>query len=512
MRYHLLPSIALLIVVSSLRGQEKPTEEIWESVFARDRQGRDQQIGYTRLSFETLTVNGKIIIRGTRQLRINFKRDGQLAELKGDTGTEENEDGKVVGISMRQWLGKNQTLAMSGQPDKTGKFIEYTVEGSSDDKPRKNAWDPRVIGLSGERNILRDKKAAPGDSFSYRYYEPTLSIVVTIQIQVKDLKEVLLPRGGKKILLCVELLPQKILDVQLPPSMIWVDPKSYEQVLSQTDMFGLGLGMLTFQRSSKALALGPLGDVPDLMKMQTLQVNPGVSDPHSLHGIVYEITVQGKDVDFAKLIKEDDRQTIKNKTEKSFELQVLARRSPLALEKVDPPGEEFLESNYYINSADEKVRKLAELAVGKLTDPWAKARAIERWVRANMKSVNYTEAMATSDHVAKTLSGDCSEFSMLAAAMCKAQRIPARTALGLVYVEGKAAHSLVFHMWTEVYIQGQWLGLDATRGQGYIGPGHIKITDHSWHKTEGFNPLLPVTGFMMAKPTIKVLSATTDKD
>jgi transglutaminase-like putative cysteine protease len=116
--------------------------------------------------------------------------------------------------------------------------------------------------------------------------------------------------------------------------------------------------------------------------------------------------------------------------------------------------------------------------------------------------------MATSDHVAKTLKGDCSEYSMLAAAMCKAEGIPARTAMGVVYVDKGTDKEpeLAFHMWTEVYAKGQWLGLDATRGA--VGPGHIKITDHSWHNVEDFKPLLPVTGFILAKPKIEIKSAT----
>jgi transglutaminase-like putative cysteine protease len=117
--------------------------------------------------------------------------------------------------------------------------------------------------------------------------------------------------------------------------------------------------------------------------------------------------------------------------------------------------------------------------------------------------------MATSDHVAKTLSGDCTEYAMLAAAMCKAQGIPARTALGLIYVcDGEHTATLAFHMWTEVYVRGQWLGLDATLGRGSVGPDHIKITDHSWYQVEDFKPLLPVTGFLLAKPAIEVKAAT----
>jgi len=249
-----------------------------------------------------------------------------------------------------------------------------------------------------------------------------------------------------------------------------------------------------------------------LMRLQTLRLGQRISgDVHTLHGITYKVTFKN-DAEPGKLIKADDRQKLEKSEGKTFEFTVTALRLPRKLDKIEPPAEEFTKSNYFINSDDPTVKKLAITAVGKSADTWQKAQAIERWVRGNMKAVNYREAMATADQVAKTLAGDCSEYAMLVAAMCRSQGIPSRTAMGLVYVDSKAfgGPALAFHMWTEVYVQGQWLGLDATLGQGSIGPGHIKITDHSWHEIRDFKPLLPVTGFLIARPTIDIKSATKD--
>jgi Transglutaminase-like superfamily len=506
-------SIAILLwsASSSFSGPPAAGQDIWETVFARDRQGNDQQIGYSHLKFEPAIQNGKKTVRVTRELSIKFKRDGQLAELKAETGTEETEEGKVVAVFMKQWIGKEQALSWRGEVDKTGTKLQIKVEAATK-REFETPWEAKVLGQSAESTLFRDRKIESGNRFSYQFYEPTLSSVVTVDVKVKDEKEILLPRGGKKKLLGVESTPEKIQNVQMPASNFWVDPQTREIVMTQTEM--PSIGMLTLLRSSKEAATGPLGDVPDLMKMQTirlLRTIPEQEDIHRLGSVTFKMTVSG-DADPAKLLKMDDRQRIENLKGKSFELVVEARRSPKKLAKEAEAGAEFIKSNHFINSDDENVKKLAVKAVGTITDPWEKAKAIERWVRANMKAENYTEAMATSDHVAKTLSGDCTEYAMLTAAMCKAQGIPARTALGLIYVPEKSAQqtigTLAFHMWTEVYIKGQWLGLDATLGRGSIGPGHIKITDHSWYDVEDFKPLLPVTGFLLAKPVIEIKTAT----
>jgi len=51
-------------------------------------------------------------------------------------------------------------------------------------------------------------------------------------------------------------------------------------------------------------------------------------------------------------------------------------------------------------------------------------------------------------------------------------------------------------MWTEVWVNGSWRGIDATLGQGKVGPGHVKISDTNWTDPPSLAPLLPVLRVM----------------
>jgi transglutaminase-like putative cysteine protease len=186
----------------------------------------------------------------------------------------------------------------------------------------------------------------------------------------------------------------------------------------------------------------------------------------------------------------------------SFELRVRQDVEDVS----EAPGAAFTESSYFITSADPRVQQLARQAIAPERDPWKKALRIERWVKANMQ-VRTHEALATADHVARTLEGDCTEFAMLTAAMCRAAGIPSRTSVGLIYADVRSGPVFAFHMWTEVWIDGRWRAIDATLGQGRVGAAHLKIADQSWHDERSLTPLLPVVR-VLGKLSIEVLQVT----
>ena len=45
----------------------------------------------------------------------------------------------------------------------------------------------------------------------------------------------------------------------------------------------------------------------------------------------------------------------------------------------------------------------------------------------------------------------------------------------------------------------------APSAAGSVGPGHLKITDHSWDKVQDFLPLLPVISVLGATPKVEVV-------
>jgi transglutaminase-like putative cysteine protease len=284
---------------------------------------------------------------------------------------------------------------------------------------------------------------------------------------------------------------------------LWLD-ESLMPVRSQVEVPGLGEMVLYRSTRAGVAAPAPVATLTDIGIGQLLRLNRRIARPYETTSAVYRITFKGEG-DPTTIFARGGRQEIKDLKGATFDLHVRASAGPEPVREEKRIGDEFTMSSYFINSADAQVKAHARRAVGNETDPWKKALRIERWVHDHMTSTN-DEALATADHVARTLQGDCTEYAMLAAAMCRAEGVPSRTAIGLIYADAQGGPAMAFHMWTEVWVRGQWVPLDATLGRGHVGATHLKITDHSWNDTRTMTPLLPVVR-VLGKVSIQVVSA-----
>ena len=505
MRTYLGCLTALALWAGAAFGQPagKLVRETWDAAFLDG-----EKAGHYHTEVREFQQDGVTIFRVSRSLRLTIKRNNDIAKIEAETGDDETADGRLLGVFMTQGLGTDQQLKLSGRV-KDG-VLRDSIEGQKvpGNKIEREIPIPRdIVTILTEECLLKHKKAKPGDRISYRLFEPTINNVVQVQVVVKQRETV--PLGGQnRILLRVEAKPEKILGVQLPSQTLWYDD-DYNLVLSQGEI--PGLGELTLRRTTRKEALAPLGRLRDLGDMSIL-LNRPIVEPHRARKIVYHVTF-AKDIEDLNVMfaQGDSRQEISNASGRSLDLTISAVRTPPTKSGNELVSKEYLSSNFFINCDDELVREHARRAVGNLTDPWAKAKAIERWVKQNMRPMTFTEAMATSDHVAKTLTGDCTEYAMLAAAMCRAENVPSRTAIGAVYYMDRGGQAkLGYHMWTEVWVRGQWLAIDATMGYGSVGPAHVKITDSSWHDVRSMTPLLPVMRVLAGKPRMEVLKVERD--
>ena len=126
----------------------------------------------------------------------------------------------------------------------------------------------------------------------------------------------------------------------------------------------------------------------------------------------------------------------------------------------------FLSANVYLDSDDLLIQKLANKGKGKAKKPKEIAKKLTQFVFRYMTTKNYGVGFATASEVARKKAGDCTEHSVLLAAMGRALGIPSRVVTGLVYADEFEDQKdvLVYHMWTQFYLDDQWVNLDSALG------------------------------------------------
>jgi transglutaminase-like putative cysteine protease len=135
----------------------------------------------------------------------------------------------------------------------------------------------------------------------------------------------------------------------------------------------------------------------------------------------------------------------------------------------------YLASSAMVDAGDPLIGKLADQAVRDAgQDTLARADAMRAAVYRYVTGKGLNTAFATASETARTRSGDCSEHAVLLCAMLRAQGIPARVAVGLVYADAFLGREAIFgwHMWTQALIDDRWIDLDATLTTRYHA-GHV---------------------------------------
>jgi transglutaminase-like putative cysteine protease len=348
-------------------------------------------------------------------------------------------------------------------------------------------WGPDVRGPYGAEQSMARKPLKEHEKRPVKMYIPELNKVCDVTLEARTIEPVLLGDGTKRPLLRVD--QTTVVDGKRRPeydARLYVDPEG--QVLkSEQDVLG---GMVVY-RTTKEAALSPAGPVKfDLIHSSVAKVARKIPNADQTRHVKYRITL--KDSEPARVFPADARQSLSG-AGAGQPTAILEIRTAGLLDGEAVTGEvpaEYLRPNALVSSDDIRVRSLAQRVTRGVSDPWEKATAINKWVFQNIREKNFKQAFAAAGEVARNLTGDCTEHSVLAAAMCRAVGIPSRVVVGLIYVD--ELEGFGYHMWDEVFVNNRWVALDPSFDQTSVDAVHIKLSDTSLDGVAPFEAFLPV--------------------
>lgn len=461
------------------KGPEK--EETWCVLFLGGK-----RIGHMQSNIDPIEQDGKPVVKTTTIIEMKINRSAEPLVLNQTLNTLESAEGDLLSFRWEMANPPAMNRVTSGIVD--GKNLSLTQNVNGTEKKTKQAWTAGVKSSVYQDRALKENPIRKGETRTFEYFNPEFSKIDKITFKGIGDQEVTLLNNKKqklfKVLSTQSLLPG--IDTES-----FLDEKGETIKVSQNV---LGSTMEVY-RATKAEALaGTSDEMLDLAISTMIKVKP-ILKGHDTKRVVYRVTIEGQNP--ADVLPSGDAQTVKKLDDRTAELTV--KSIPIPNEaKISEVAEEYLESSQYLQKDDGKVKSHAEKAAGNATDPAEIARRMERYVHQKIQKKDLTTALASAAEVAKTMQGDCTEHAVLLAAMLRAKGIPSRVAIGFVY----SIKDIAFcgHMWTEVALDGKWIPLDATLGEGGIGAAHIKLADASLSDKDPvfapFTPLMTIVGKM----------------
>lgn len=456
-----------------------PDQETWDLVMMHGH-----PIGRLHTVIRNLAGDDGPMVRVQQRLELALARDGQVSRQTIAIEGTETRDGRLRSFVLTLHSGPQAQVIQGEVRDGA---LQVTARSAGHEASRRLPLAEGAPGMLAVDRSLLNEPMQPGQSRTLRMFNPALQQWTQISLQAREHETVELPEGTQELLRIdmQETFTSQEQNRQLTLStVVWTDATG--RALKRHDS-AQGLEFVSVSRQRALQALDPKEF--DLFGLVMVKLDRPFPEAYEAQRVVYRVALKSGNP--AEAFAAGGRQQVRPIDERTAELTVWRgddhdTDQPVA----PPPGEAEQLPGPLIQSDDPQVVEMAQAVAAGERDAWELAKALERHVRRSMRRVDYTQAFASAAEVAQSLRGDCTEHAVLLAALCRARGLPARVALGLVYVPREQA--FLYHMWTEVWIDGRWRDLDATLGEGGVTAAHLKLAHSSLASGAMFDSFLSV--------------------
>lgn len=456
-------AILLLAGIPALQAQaaDDSTPDFEESWSVIHMSG--QRVGYARSSVRKVQRDGQTIYLAAHEEHITMRRFGQEIRIISKTKTEETEDGQLLGYTFEMENPPAQSTRSVGRIDGKSLRVDTTIAGKKSTRFLK--WKETVRSPMYQDRQLRESPLKPGESRTFHVFMPEVTNVAFVRLQADDYRTVKMYDGSTK----------KLLQIRMAQSILpGVTMRAFLNEKGESVRVEAGLLDMVTWTVPKEVALEKIaGAELDVTVSTLIEVENPPADVHRQNSALYRIKTPGRNP--FEFLPKSDIQQVTRVSDDTADITLTAQRPERRKQSTKKAPKDFLGATDFLQVDDARVQDHARRAAAGSTDPGTIAIRMEEYVQKNLKKKNFSTALASAAEVAKNLEGDCTEHACLLAAMLRAKKVPSRVAVGLVYAEPYAAFA--GHMWTEAWLDGKWVPLDATLGKGGIGVGHIKLAD-----------------------------------
>lgn len=444
------------------------------------------------VSFYTLTMGGRTVGQATSRLDTlsdGFRMEDVMSlELPalGQTGTAVSRtsvelspslvmqsfsfrlDSEVGRFEAEGTLGADTTLRVSIRSEGSQQDVEFRLPTP----PTMSNVVPIRVAMGGALKV--------GESVRLPVFDPTSLSTRTVEVQVIEHDTLMIPDSvvlnsgtGRWESAGLDSIPAWRIAEVFGGIRVesWVDADG--RILRASSPMGFSMERTEYELASQAqadardLTSSPIDD--DVILSTAVSSNVDFADVEVHDELRFRLT----GVDLSGFDLDGGRQELRGDT-------LIVRRE--RLQDLDPGYSlpysymdlrEALEPEPLIQSDDQRIinhaRTITDARMQWRQNPLRVAEQLTRSVYGLLEK-RVTFSIPNAVQVLESRQGDCNEHTVLYVALARALGLPARTAVGLVFVNG----AFFYHAWPEVWL-GEWVAVDPTFGQAPADASHIRF-------------------------------------
>ena len=444
-------------------------QETWDAHFVRGA-----KVGHRQLRVYELPDAHPPLLRIVAVDRLELKRFGEVTKQELTTISLETPAGQILQLAYRLTGGDALSPALGIERAegvvRDGQLLLTRSRGTTS-QSRQYVWPPTNQGFFAVERSLQRQPMTPGQQRQVEAFSPLSDRPVRIELRAVDRQETSL-NDRQRRLLRIEAY-NTLTPGWEAPTTYWTD--EHGQILKTQEAL---LNRQTLRVSQQeATRLNDLVQL-DLGIDVEVPANQPIDDPYSKTYAVYRVHLESLRPEEVFPSSLSQRLISSGGQFALLTVSQVLPDQPAVLEvPQEGPQPNDLSPNRLIQSDDPRVMAIADAAAGSVADPWRGALALEQYLYRTLGKADFSQIFSSAAEVAARRKGDCSEHAVLLAATCRARKIPARVAIGLLYVGEH--QGFLYHMWNEVWIKDRWIPLDATLGRGGVGATHLTLRTSS---------------------------------
>lgn len=402
---------------------------------------------------QTQTTNGDSIISST-QMKLSFQRDKSTLSIQLQSEFIETAQGKPLSMRFTQSMG-NMPLSIDYVFNDDNVGVTTTQNGQVETSTLPLPEGTWLTPAAAEKYICQ-RLASGADKIVVRTIDPSQG-PYPIVITRTDMEPANIQVVGR-VVPSIKCTATNSAAPDLP-AIEYLDEKGIA-IRTETEIGGL---KFTFTAADKELALAEI-EAPELMQSTLVHTNRTIDRPRTTTKAQFVLAVPDGSMP-------DVPQSGPQRSERIDERHVkvtVDTKNVAAADQTDIDNPAYLESSAMVTASDELIAQFVEKATRNAGDnPAKRAEALRQFVHHHIDEKDLSVGFASAAEVARSRQGDCTEHSVLLAAMLRADRIPSRVASGVIYAERFVGAEDIFgyHMWTQALLEVDgkptWVDLDA---------------------------------------------------